>query len=262
MAKSAPRVVPRKAALESGIPDARRTRRVTVVKLRDLCVRRTQLVLVAVLLGLVGLGLLLSAGFRDGVATGLGIMARGDVEAVRAYILSFGLWAPVISTGLMILQAIVSPLPAFVLTFANGLAYGTLWGGLLSVFGTTLASAVCFGLARLLGRRAVEAMVGCGHLQSADRWFARWGTHAVLAARLMPFMSVDLISYAAGLTSIRLRPFLVATLIGIIPSTFLYSYLGERASRYVVVLLVVNVLIILTTLVLAWVRRRSRRRTS
>ncbi len=56
------------------------------------------------------------------------LLGRGDVSGLRDYILSFGLWAPVISALLMVLQALVAPLPAFVLTFANGLAFGTFWG--------------------------------------------------------------------------------------------------------------------------------------
>jgi uncharacterized membrane protein YdjX (TVP38/TMEM64 family) len=105
----------------------------------------------------------------------------------------------------------------------------------------------------------VEALVGRAHLHSADRWFARWGTHAVLAARLMPFMSVDLISYAAGLTRLGLRPFLLATAVGVTPSLFLYSYLGERATRYILVLFAVNGVVILVTLALALVRLRRQR---
>jgi uncharacterized membrane protein YdjX (TVP38/TMEM64 family) len=42
----------------------------------------------------------------------------------------------------MVLQAVAAPLPAFVITFANGLAFGAFWGGLLSVFGATVARSV------------------------------------------------------------------------------------------------------------------------
>ncbi len=201
----------------------------------------------------------LSPDLRAETAHALRILVNGDVAAVKTYILSFGIWAPVISSALMLLQALVSPLPAFLLTFANGLAFGAFWGGVLSLVSTTAASGACFLLARVVGRMPVEAMVGQKHLQAADRWFERWGTHAVLAARLFPFMSVDLISYAAGLTSMRLRSFMVATFLGIIPSTFLYSYLGERATRYVLVLVVVNGVVIGVAAVLAVTRRLRQR---
>jgi uncharacterized membrane protein YdjX (TVP38/TMEM64 family) len=215
----------------------------------------------ALLLALVcGGAYALSPGLRAEIERAVGILLTGDVAAVKGYILSYGVWAPVISSALMLLQAVVSPLPAFLLTFANGLAFGAFWGGMLSLVSTTAAAGACFLLARVVGRTPVEALVGADHLRRADRWFERWGTHAVLAARLFPFMSVDLISYAAGLTSMRLRPFLGATFLGIIPSTFLYSYLGERATRYVLVLVAVNVAVIASAAVLAVVRRVRRKR--
>ena len=68
----------------------------------------------------------LSAEFRSEVDRAAAILGRGDVAALRDYILSFGVWAPVVSGLLMILQALVAPLPAFLITFANGLAFGAL----------------------------------------------------------------------------------------------------------------------------------------
>ena len=94
------------------------------------------------------------------------------MAAVRDYILSFGAWAPVVSGLLMILQALAAPLPAFLITFANGLAFGVLWGGLLSLVSAS-AAAVAFGISRALGRGPVEALVGKAGLESADRWFER-----------------------------------------------------------------------------------------
>lgn len=202
-----------------------------------------------------------SPGLRAETAAAASVLLSGDVDAAREYLLSYGPWAPVISSLLILAQALVSPLPAFMIVFANGLAFGTFWGGLLSAVATTVASGVCFLLARVVGRRPVELMVGRGPLEGADNWFARRGGRAVLAARLVPFMSVDLISFAAGLTGMRLRPFLGATFVGILPSTYLYSYLGERASRYALALLGANV--VLTGCVAAAAalhRRRGRHR--
>src|SRR3712207_7561529 len=48
-------------------------------------------------------------------------------------------------------------------------------------------------------------------LESADRWFANWGIYAVFVARLIPGIAFDVISYAAGLTRMRFRNFIVAT---------------------------------------------------
>jgi uncharacterized membrane protein YdjX (TVP38/TMEM64 family) len=160
----------------------------------------------------------------------------------------------------MVLQALVAPVPSFLITFANGLAFGVFWGWVLSVFGHVLAASVCFGISRALGRVPVEVLVGRAGLESADRWFARWGVYAVFAGRLLPGVAFDAISYAAGLTNMRYRSFLVATTLGIVPQTFLYSYLGRQAPEYVGLFLVTTGIFLLAVIVVATVRYRSERR--
>lgn len=203
-----------------------------------------------------GLAYLFSEGFRREVDLALEILGRGDVAGLRDYILSFGAWAPIVSALLMVLQALVAPLPAFLLSFANGLAFGVFWGGMLSLASASLAAAVSFSIARFLGRGPAEAIVGRAHLGAADRWFLRWGAYAVLFARLVPVVSFDVVSYAAGLTSMRFWRFMIATIIGMAPATFIYSFFGERAPQYVQVLLAVFGIVIAIVLVAALLRRR------
>lgn len=226
------------------------------MKLDARTIRQVRLALALGLLAAFGLAYLLSATFRSEANQAAGILYRGDISGLRDYILSFGAWAPVVSALLMIFQALVAPLPAFVLTFANGLAFGTFWGGMLSLGSATLAAAISFWLARALGRGPVEALVGNAGLESADRWFARWGVYAVLIARLVPILSFDVISFAAGLTRMGFWGFLIATAVGAAPATFVYSYLGGRAPQYVQVLLVVFGVVIAGAVVAAIVRRR------
>ncbi len=217
-----------------------------------------RLALIATGLGAFGGLYLLSEGFHAEVNRAVRILSRGDVAGLRDYLLSFGVWAPVVSALLMILQAIVAPLPAFLLTFANGLAFGTFWGGMLSLVSASLAAAISFGLARVLGRPPVELLIGRAGLASADRWFLRWGAHAVLVARLVPVVSFDAISFAAGLTRMRFSGFMAATIVGMSPATFVYAYLGGHAPQYVRVLLVVFGIVIAGAVISAALRRRKR----
>ncbi len=203
---------------------------------------------------------LLSEAFRSEVNRALGILGRGDIEGLRDYILSYGFWAPVVSSFLMVLQALVAPVPSFVITFANGLAFGVFWGWMLSLFGHTLAAAVCFGISRALGRVPVEILVGRAGLESADRWFEKWGLYAVFVARLFPGVAFDAVSYAAGLTRMRFRSFIVATALGIFPQTLLYSFLGRQAPEYVTLFLITSAIAVAVVLVVALRRRRRERR--
>src|SRR5215203_2793871 len=135
-----------------------------------------------------------------------------------------------------------------------------LWCCMLSLFGHVLAAAVCFGISRALGRVPVEVLVGKTGLESADRWFARWGVYAVFAGRLLPGVAFDAISFAAGLTRMRFRSFIAATALGIFPQTFLYSYLGRQAPEYVALFLVTSGLVLLGVVVVAVVRYGRERR--
>ncbi|HSB20277.1 MAG TPA: TVP38/TMEM64 family protein [Anaeromyxobacteraceae bacterium] len=178
---------------------------------------------------------------RQGVDAGVRALSAPDgrdaVDAFRSYLLGFGPWAPLASAALMVLQSLVAPLPAFVVTFANGLLFGWARGALLSWSSAMVGAALCFWIARALGRPAVERLAGGGAaVERADRFFERHGERAILLARLLPFVPFDAVSYAAGLTTTGFRPFLVATGLGQIPATLLYSYLGESASGSVRIL--------------------------
>jgi uncharacterized membrane protein YdjX (TVP38/TMEM64 family) len=223
-------------------------------------IRLLRLVVLLFVAALFGLLYLLSGGFRSEVNRALGLLGRGDIAVLRDYILSFGIWAPIASCFLMVLQALVAPVPSFLITFANGLAFGVLWGWLLSLFGHVLAAAVCFWISRSLGRAPVEVLVGKTGLESADRWFARWGMYAVFVGRLVPGIAFDVISYAAGLTRMKFRNFIAATTLGIFPQTLLYSYLGRQAPEYVALFLVTSGLVVAGVVAVAIIRYRRERR--
>lgn len=176
-------------------------------------------------------------GVRAWVSVAIDVLARGDVAYVRDYLLGFGVWAPAISALLMVLQSLAAPLPAFVVTFANGLLFGWAWGALLSWSSAMAGAALCFWIARSLGRPAVERLVGGSRAVGvSDLFFERYGDRAVLIARLLPFVSFDIISYGAGLTSMGFWRFFIATGIGQLPATLVYSYLGQNLTGSVRIL--------------------------
>lgn len=169
-------------------------------------------------------------GFRWNVDTIWVTLGTGDIQGFRNYLLGFGVWAPIVSGAAMILQSIAAPLPAFVITFANGLLFGAFWGTVLSWSSAMIGAIVCYYIAKFVGRPAVEKMVGTKSLELTDRFFNKYGKYAILIARLIPIISFDVVSYAAGLTSVSLLEFVVATGIGQLPATILYSYLGENVT--------------------------------
>ncbi|WP_242814123.1 TVP38/TMEM64 family protein [Klebsiella aerogenes] len=181
-----------------------------------------------ILLALAALvGWWLIPGVRSFVQHSFSAFATLDQQALERFIHAYGPLAALVSFGLMILQAIVAPLPAFLITFANASLFGALWGGVLSWVSAMAGAALCFFIARVLGREVVEKLTGKAVLQSVDGFFRRYGKHTILVCRLLPFVPFDPVSYAAGLTSIRFRHFMFATGVGQLPATIVYSWAGS-----------------------------------
>lgn len=153
-------------------------------------------------------------------------LVKLDMEGLKEYILSFGMWGPAVSFLLMTLQSVAAPLPAFVITFANAALFGWVYGAILSWTSAMAGAAICFYIAKFLGRNTVENLTSKFALDNVDKFFVKYGKHTILIARLLPFMSFDLVSYAAGLTSMSFASFFIATGIGQLPATIVYSYVG------------------------------------
>ena len=154
------------------------------------------------------------------------MFSRGDFTVVREFVASYGAYAAVVSFLLMIFQSVAAPLPAFLITFANANLFGWWKGAILSWSSAMAGAAVCFFIARILGRDVVEKLTSKAGLKQIDEFFEKHGRMSVLIARLLPFISFDIVSYAAGLTSMSFGSFFVATGIGQLPATIIYSYVG------------------------------------
>jgi uncharacterized membrane protein YdjX (TVP38/TMEM64 family) len=135
--------------------------------------------------------------------------------------------------GLVYIGGTVFLIPGTALTAGAGLLYGTLIGVLIvspaSVIGATLA----FLIGRHVARGWVESRLASYPKFSAiDRAIQKDGFKVVLLLRLEPvFIPFALLNYAFGLTSVRLRDYVLASWIGMLPATILYVYLGSAVHN-------------------------------
>lgn len=125
------------------------------------------------------------------------MFSSGDFTVVREFVASYGAYAAVVSFLLMIFQSVAAPLPAFLITFANANLFGWWKGAILSWSSAMAGAAVCFFIARILGRDVVEKLTSKAGLKQIDEFFEKHGRMSVLIARLLPFISFDIVSYAA-----------------------------------------------------------------
>ena len=154
-----------------------------------------------------------------------GMMEQFDIQALSDWIRQQGAFGML----LYILAYTIRPLvffPASLLTVFGGYTYGPWVGTLLDVVGAGTGSLLSFWIARLLGRRGIEKIIGTGKLTILDERIATNGFFVVLTVRLIPLFPVDAISYASGLSKIKFRQFALASYLGIIPGAFVYNNIG------------------------------------
>ena len=152
---------------------------------------------------------------------------------VRGYTLEFakwvegqGVWGPIIF-ALGYAGATVAFVPGSLLTLAAGAIFGLAKGTVTVFFGATLGSALAFLIARYVARDAIARRIaGSPKFAATDRAVAREGLKIVTLLRLVPIFPFALMNYALGLTRVKFRDYLLAS-IGMIPGTFLYVYYGK-----------------------------------
>ena len=153
------------------------------------------------------------------------------VDVLAEHLRSFGLWTPIISLGLMILQSAVAPIPGWIITAANGIIFGVPLGFLLSWVGAMLGATLNFAISRYIARKLILRAIKPSLQDKIDQLNGRRAFVFVLAMRLIPGISFDLISYLAGLSRIRFLPFLAASGIGVIPTMLAYTVFAHDLVR-------------------------------
>ena len=172
-------------------------------------------------------------------------------------------WTPF---ALLALYAIIAPtgLSMFPLTIA-GAAFGPIAGSFLNTVGIVIGAAIAFFVARSLGRDFVVRITG-KRIRKAERLLNRQGFWPLVQVRFLP-LPYPLINFAAALSGVPAKRFMLASIVGLIPATLIHSYFIARLiytngqERLEVGLLYGTVLIIINGIIgFAWWRTQRRRR--
>ncbi len=176
-----------------------------------------------------------------------------DQQWITTRVADAGVVGPLVLMGSMALAIVFSPLPSAPIAMASGALYGHYEGALYVFLGSLIGSSLAFWIARILGYNAAK--------QWLQQRFPHWETMnqnrlllAIMVSRLIPFISFDLVSYAAGFTPVVYWRFLLATAVGIVPASFALAHLGETAIDQS---LLANGLLILLIALGIWLLRRK-----
>ncbi|RKZ98076.1 MAG: TVP38/TMEM64 family protein [Gammaproteobacteria bacterium] len=153
-----------------------------------------------------------------------------DSEQFKTYIISTGFWGIIIIISLMAFAILFKLLPSAAVALASGAVYGHTWGTIYIIIGAWMGAVIAFSITRLLGNDALCRLSGRRIMieQEQSQSWLMWG---VFVSRLIPVLPYDLISYAMGLTPLKLWRFSIATLIGVIPTSFFLAHVGGELAE-------------------------------
>jgi uncharacterized membrane protein YdjX (TVP38/TMEM64 family) len=161
------------------------------------------------------------------LAAAWAVHASGLFRALLDRLEQLGPWGAPLFVALYVLTCVLF-VPSFVFTFSAGALFGLPRGILLSLTGTGLGALAAFLLGRHLVRDwVVRAFAGNREFQAVSAAVGRRGWKIVALARLSPVFPFLIGNYAFGVTPISARAYLLATVLGTIPSTSVYVYAGS-----------------------------------
>jgi uncharacterized membrane protein YdjX (TVP38/TMEM64 family) len=165
------------------------------------------------------------------------------LAALAAYGLPLGQWVTDLAQGLRetgslgvglffvaYVVSTVAGLPGSALTLALGFAYGPFWGLAIASPASVTGAMCAFLLGRTLLRDwAAKKAAGSVRARAIEAAVEREGFKLVLLLRLSPVVPFNLLNYVLSLTSVRLGTYVLASVVGMLPGTALYVYLGSLA---------------------------------
>ena len=196
------------------------------------------------------------------IATGLGVYLLGgiDQEQLQVLLKQAGIWAPVIYIVLYTVGTILI-LPSTPLNLSGGAIFGAWWGTLWTSIAAAIAAVVAFAFTRTVGWELVAQKLA-GRWEAMDAEMRQGGLFYMFAIRLLPIIPYGLVNFAAGLTAIRFRDYLVGTILGTVPGVLPFVMLGSGlqaiASGDIFPLMCALVLTGMLVGGATWYRRRRR----
>ena len=165
------------------------------------------------------------------VTTVAGVYLLGGVKPaqIKAFLESLGGWAPIIYILLYIVGTLFL-LPSTPLNLAGGALFGVFWGTLWTSIGAILAAIISFTFTRTIGREYISRRFA-GRWETLNAELYHGGLFYMFALRLLPLIPYGLVNFAAGLTSIKFKDYLIGTILGTIPGILPFIMMGAGLNE-------------------------------
>ncbi|MBZ9628834.1 TVP38/TMEM64 family protein [Psychroflexus sp. CAK1W] len=159
------------------------------------------------------------------------VLSSNDEQRIKNWVDDFGWYGPLVLILAMVVQMFLIVIPSLALMVVSILAYGAVWGSIISLVAIFAASSVGYFVGRYLGQTIIMKLLGEKTETKIKLFLNNYGFWAVIITRLNPFLSNDAISFVGGMLKMGYWRFIGATLFGILPLTVFIAVLGENLER-------------------------------
>jgi len=182
--------------------------------------------------------------YRALALDGWAVLRTGEEAQVYAWVQSFGWRGPLVILGGIIIQLLIPIIPSKIMMVVSVMAYGPVLGAALAWAGLVGTAIVGYWAGRAFGPVTVERWLGEKQHRKVMEFLDRYGFWAVVISRAVPFLSNDAISLGAGLLEMGWRKYLVATMLGLLPTILLIAWLGADYERLRTGLILIGALVL------------------
>ncbi len=158
------------------------------------------------------------------------VLTSGNELLIRNWVSGFGWIGPILIVIVMIAQMFLIVIPSWLLMIVAIVAYGPIWGSIITFASIFCASSVGYFIGQYFGSKAVMKLIGRKSGRKVTQFLDNYGLWAIIITRLNPLLSNDAISFMAGILRMGFRKFIIATMIGIAPLILLLAYIGQLDS--------------------------------
>ncbi|MCR1935208.1 TVP38/TMEM64 family protein [Clostridium tepidum] len=185
-------------------------------------------------------------------------LKKMNIRHTVKYIRRCGKFSSICFLLVYALKPLVLIVPASMLSLVGGILFGPVKGFIFNMLGFFLSGSLAFWLSRILGKSFVDKILK-GKAVELDNNIGKQGFKIIFLLRFPPIFPFDPLSYAAGLTKMKYKDFILGSLLGVIPETLCYSYMGRNVMNPLTSKFIVPViLVILTTVIGIYVYKKSK----
>lgn len=149
---------------------------------------------------------------------------------LRDWAQSVGPWFPLAFLFAHIVVTVV-PIPRTAFTLAAGLLFGPALGVVIAVAASAVSAVLAAALVRAAGWQ-LNRLNRHRAIHRVDQQLRERGWVAVLSLRLIPVVPFSALNYAAGASAVRMAPYTLATLAGLLPGTAAVVFLGDALAGH------------------------------